>query len=176
MPSARVYSTYRVLSLPLLAKRYSNLTSTISANRMASVANTAHSAKPTPQASPTMAEAHSPAAVVRPLTCFLPVTMIVPAPMKPMPAMTCAPSRPTSVYSPRSRKRYWLVSAVTAAPRQMSICVLNPAGRRLNSRSAPMTPPQTKASSSRSSMAVSVESLIKSKHESISGLLLHFFY
>ena len=37
------------------------------------------------------AEVQRPAAVVRPLTCLRLVTMMVPAPMKPIPAMTCAP-------------------------------------------------------------------------------------
>ena len=88
---------YSVHSLLLLANLNSNFMSTISAKSMTAVAKIAHSTKPAPQARPTMAEAHSPAAVVRPLTWRRPVTMIVPAPMKPIPAMTCAPSLPMSV-------------------------------------------------------------------------------
>ena len=77
-----------------------------------------------------MAAAQSPAAVVRPLTRLSRVTMIVPAPMKPMPEMTCAPRRATSVNRCRESSRYWLVSVVMAAPRQMRMCVRKPAGRR----------------------------------------------
>ena len=83
-----------------------------------------------------MAAAQSPAAVVRPLTRLSRVTMIVPAPMKPMPEMTCAPRRATSVNRCRESSRYWLVSVVMAAPRQMRMCVRKPAGRRFVSRSA----------------------------------------
>ena len=48
------------------------------------------------------AEAHRPAAVVRPFTFCWPVTKMVPAPKKPMPLMTWAPKRLTSVRMPIS--------------------------------------------------------------------------
>ena len=53
-------------------------------------------------ARPMQAEAHRPAAVVRPFTSWRPVTMMVPAPRKPMPLMTWAPKRATSVRMPTS--------------------------------------------------------------------------
>ena len=85
-----------------------------------------------PTARPVHADAHRPAAVVRPLTCWRPVTRMVPAPRKPMPLMTCAPKRETSVFMPISAQisdhgpvtmvnSYRLSSTVSAAPRQTSI-------------------------------------------------------
>ena len=83
-------------------------------------------------ARPMQAEAHRPAAVVRPFTSWRPVTMMVPAPRKPMPLMTCAPKRDTSVRMPSwlavcdqalvsMPYSYWLSSMVSAAPRHTSI-------------------------------------------------------
>ena len=83
-------------------------------------------------ARPMQAEAHRPAAVVRPFTSCFPVTMMVPAPRKPMPLITWAPKRDTSVRRPicaaascqswvTIKLSYWLSSMVSAAPRHTSI-------------------------------------------------------
>ena len=51
-----------------------------------------------------------------------------------------------------------------AAPRQIRIWVRNPAGRRLYSRSSPMRPPHTTASSIRSVVDSTVTSRTPSKN------------
>ncbi len=119
-----------------------------------------------------IAAAQRPAAVVRPFTRWRRVTMMVPAPMKPMPATTWAPRRAMSVYWPRTRYRYWLVSVVIAAPRQIRIWVRKPAGRRLYSRSMPMMPPQTTARVIRRATDQMVTSRNPSKRVNIPFLLL----
>ena len=106
---------------------------------------------PAPQQRPTIAAAQSPAAVVSPFTCLRLVTIIVPAPIKPIPAITWALSlRGSEINGPLpielSVRRYCPVNEVDAAPMQTRICVRNPAGRCLCSRSRPIIPPQRTAS------------------------------
>ena len=52
---------------------------------------------------------------------------------------------------PYRQKEVCIISVVIDAPRQIRICVRKPAGRRLDSRSAPMTHPQNIARSIRMS-------------------------
>ena len=99
---------------------------------MIATAMIAPSKNPAPIASPRQADAQSPAAVVRPLTWLSFVTRIVPAPRKPMPLITCAPKRDTSVVIPTLPAivahwvvtimySYWESSIVSAAPTETII-------------------------------------------------------
>ena len=79
--------------------------------------------------------------------------MMVPAPKKPMPLITCAPSRPGSPAPLLTTvNRYWLVIMVTEDPKQTKMWVRNPAARRFFPRSMPMSPPHKVANSSRRKM------------------------
>ncbi len=109
---------------------------------------------------PRQADAQRPDAVVSPLTFCWFVAMTVPAPRKPMPLMTWAPNRDTSVLSPTASAigaqsvvsmtySYWLRTIVRDAPMQTRVYVRGPAGRCLRPRSRPMRPPMTSARISR---------------------------
>jgi hypothetical protein len=100
---------------------------------------------PTPSAMPGAAASQMVEAVVRPMT-LPPSRRIAPAPRNPMPVTMLAAMRVGLSSLPSRTDRI----VKSAAPRQMKMMVRNPAALSRYSRSAPMSPPATTASASRS--------------------------